>query len=110
MRTVVTAVLRQTARQRFGSHSLVSAGPAPVTRRRQIREQAALEPIHTPGRPGQAKPRRHSGVDLAAAWAGVSPRAPGEPRSVLTNDFDFPSETSSHLIWRGSLPGARTRS
>jgi hypothetical protein len=32
MRTVVTAVLQQTARQRFGSHSLVSDGPPPVTR------------------------------------------------------------------------------
>ena len=32
MRTVVTAILQQTARQRFGSHSLVSDGPPPVTR------------------------------------------------------------------------------
>src|ERR1700733_5755852 len=33
MRTVVTAVLQQTARQRFGSQLLVSDGPAPVTRK-----------------------------------------------------------------------------
>ena len=32
MRTVVTAALQQTAGQRFGSHSLVSDGPPPVTR------------------------------------------------------------------------------
>jgi len=32
MRTVVTAVLQQTAEQRFGSHLLVSDSPLPVTR------------------------------------------------------------------------------
>src|ERR1700722_18435337 len=31
MRTVVTAILQQTARRRFGSHSLVSDGLLPVT-------------------------------------------------------------------------------
>ena len=36
MRTVVTAVLQQTARQRFGSHSLVSDGPPPVTRQGRL--------------------------------------------------------------------------
>ena len=32
MRTVVTAILQQTAGQGFGSNSLVSDGPPPVTR------------------------------------------------------------------------------
>src|SRR5260370_41642743 len=56
MRTIVTTILQKTARQRLGPHLLVSDDPPRVTRRRQIREQAAPEPIHRTGRPGQVKP------------------------------------------------------
>ena len=54
MRTVVTAVLQQTARQRFGSHSLVSDGPPPVTRLPPSGQELLITTAPLPGTPDRS--------------------------------------------------------
>src|SRR5580658_3282000 len=46
MRIVVTEVLQQTARQRFGPHSLVSARPPPVTRLPRVGSYGGKDRVH----------------------------------------------------------------
>src|SRR6185437_3760635 len=93
MRTVVTMVLQQTARQRCGSHSLVSGGPSPVTRLPQTEtgRPAASAQTFLRKPPWQGRAMAKAGRPEPERGAVGKTNGKAQPAPPLTVALDTPS-------------------
>ena len=107
MRTVVTAVLQQTARQRFGSHSLVSDGPPPVTRLPPGRVRNGRRNT-APGAATRASARGGNEAYRREERTTISPADEASPVTVAAARDSYCGRSACNLVRNATNPGNTT--